>query len=81
MRLTDEFRTKVRAQLDDALLSDLGNLAALKKRLHARLEELDAKEDQYLELVCTAGWPKYKIRRSSTASRPSGSRSRANWPT
>jgi|SRR5215470_11239621 len=61
--LSEEFRTRIRSELDDALLADLGSLTALKKRLNARREELDAKEDQYLELVGVPGWPKEKLRR------------------
>ena len=34
-----------------------------------RRQELDAKEDQYLELVGTPGWPKEKIRRKLDAIR------------
>jgi site-specific DNA recombinase len=59
--LGEEFCTRVRGELDEALLGKLGGLAALKKRLKARLEVLDAKEDQYLELVGTPGWPKEKL--------------------
>jgi site-specific DNA recombinase len=65
--LTEEFRTRVRRELDDALLGKLGGLAALKKRLKARLAELETKEDQYLELVGTPGWPKEKLRRKLNA--------------
>jgi site-specific DNA recombinase len=61
--LSEGFRDRVRGELDEALLSSLGSLAALKKRLSGRLSELDAKEDQYLELVGTPGWPKDKLRR------------------
>jgi site-specific DNA recombinase len=61
--LSEDFRARVRRELDDALLGKLGGLAALKKRLKARLAELETKEDQYLELVGTPGWPKEKLRR------------------
>lgn len=60
--LSEAFRDGLRTQLDEALLGDLGSLAALKKRLAARLGELSAREDQYLELVGSPGWPKEKIR-------------------
>jgi site-specific DNA recombinase len=63
VRLTDEFREQVRRELDEAVLTDLVSLSTLKKRLNARLEELGAKEDQYLELVGSPGWPKEKLRR------------------
>jgi site-specific DNA recombinase len=63
VRLSEEFRTRVRGELDDALLGELGSVSALKKRLTARLTELDGKEDQYLDLVGSPGWPKEKLRR------------------
>jgi site-specific DNA recombinase len=63
VRLGDDFQAHVRSLLDDALLGDLGSLQALKKRLTKRLAELDTKEDHYLELVGSPGWPKEKIRR------------------
>jgi DNA invertase Pin-like site-specific DNA recombinase len=67
VRLGDDFQAQVRSLLDDALLADLGSLQALKKRLTKRLAELDTKEDRYLELVGSAGWPKDKIRRKLDA--------------
>jgi len=66
-RLSEEFSTALRAALDDVLLLELGTLDGLKKRLTARLQELDAKEDQYLELVGSPGWPKEKIRKKLDA--------------
>jgi hypothetical protein len=45
----------VQQQLDDVVLTELGGIQAMKKRLTARLEELDAKEDEYLELVGSPG--------------------------
>jgi hypothetical protein len=65
--LGDEFRERLRGELDDALLADLGSLDALKKRLTARLTEVDAKEDQYLELIGSPGWPREKIRKKLDA--------------
>src|SRR5215211_1707946 len=41
VRLSEEFRTRVRGELDDALLGELGSVSALKQRLSARLTELD----------------------------------------
>jgi site-specific DNA recombinase len=67
VRLTEEFGVRVRGELDEALLGNLGGLGTLKKRLGARLEELDAKEDGYLELVGAPGWPKEKLRRKLDA--------------
>ena len=61
VRLSEEFRAGVRAQLDDTLLTELGNIQGLQKRLKARLGELDTKEEQYLDLVGEPGWPKAKI--------------------
>lgn len=63
VRLSDQFRAEVRAQLDDTVLSELGSIDSLKKRLMARLGELDAKEEQFLDLVGEPGWPKGKIKR------------------
>jgi site-specific DNA recombinase len=63
VRLSEEFRTRIRGELDDALLGELGSVSALKKRLTARLTELDGREDQYLDLVGSPGWPKEKLRR------------------
>jgi len=63
VRLSDEFCTRVRALVDDVVLSELGSLDLLRKRLTARLKELDTKEDQYLDLVGEAGWPKAKLQR------------------
>jgi site-specific DNA recombinase len=63
VRLSEELGSRVLGELDEAVLGDLGGLAALKKRLNARRVELDAQEDQYLELVGAPGWPKEKIRR------------------
>lgn len=62
VRLGDEFRVKLRRQLDDVLLDELGSLDAVRKRLALRLEQLDTKEEQYLDLVGEAGWPKEKLR-------------------
>ena len=63
VQLDADFRERLRQLLDEALLGDLGSLDRLKKRLNARLGELGAREDEYLELVGTPGWPKEKIRR------------------
>ncbi len=69
VRLSDEFQTRIRGELDDALLGELGSVSALKKRLTARLTELDTKEDQYLDLVGSPGWPKQKLQRKLDAIR------------
>lgn len=67
VRLSDQFRAEVRAQLDDTLLTELGNILGLQKRLKARLGELDTKEEQYLDLVGELGWPKAKIQKKLAA--------------
>lgn len=79
VQLSEEFQATLRAELDDGLLSELRNINTLKKRLNARLRELEAKEDEYLELVGSAGWPKTRSDASSMGSEPSASRSRVNW--
>jgi site-specific DNA recombinase len=61
VRLTDEFQAKVRRQLDDALLPEQGHMSALNKRLGARLDELDTKEDGLLDLLDDPEWPRQKI--------------------
>ncbi len=58
-----ELSERIRSSLDTVMLDDLAGMSGLKKRLTARLAELDAKEDQYLELIGTPGWPKEKLRR------------------
>ena len=62
VRLSDQFRTDVRAQLDDTMLSELSSIDNLKKRLTARLTELDTKEERFLDLVGEPGWPKTKLK-------------------
>jgi site-specific DNA recombinase len=62
VQLSEAFRAKLRRQLDDVLLDELGSLDALRKRLKLRLEQLDAKEEQYLDLVGEPGWPREKLR-------------------
>jgi hypothetical protein len=59
VRLSEDFQARIRAELDDALLGDLGGVSALKKRLTARLAELNTKEDQYVDLVGSHG--RFKI--------------------
>src|SRR5260370_10015502 len=61
--MRDAFQCRTRAELDDALLGERGSVSAMKKRLTARLTELDTKEDQYLDLVGSPGWPKQKLQR------------------
>jgi site-specific DNA recombinase len=61
VRLSGEFITRVRQHLQDTLLSELGSLDTLKKRLNARLLELDTSETSYIRLVGKPGWPESKI--------------------
>ncbi|MGH3799922.1 MAG: hypothetical protein ACRDTD_07300 [Pseudonocardiaceae bacterium] len=63
VRLTDAFQADVRRQLDDTVLGELGSIDALKKRLTTRLNELDTKEEQYLDLIGEPGWPKAKLQK------------------
>lgn len=67
VRLSEAFCTRVRGELDDAFLGNLGGLDTLKKRLMARFEELSVREDEYLELIGSPGWPKEKLRRKLDA--------------
>ncbi len=67
VRLSEQFRADVRRQLDDTLLSELSSIDTLKKRLTARLSELDTKEEHYLDLVGEPGWPKAKLQKKLAA--------------
>jgi len=62
VRLTDVFCASVRRQLDDALLLEHSAMSGLKKRLGARLDELDTREDGLLDLVGDPDWPRAKIK-------------------
>ncbi|PKW14555.1 recombinase family protein [Saccharopolyspora spinosa] len=66
VRLTDTFQATVRHQLDDALLLEQGHMSAFKKRLGARLDELDTKEDGLLDLLDDPEWPRQKIKKKLT---------------
>lgn len=61
VQLSDEFRAEVRKHLDDSLIFELDALKGLKKRLSARLVELEGQEDRWLELVNNPKWPQAKI--------------------
>ncbi len=67
IRLSDEFSGSVRGKLADTMHSEGQNLADLQKRLKRQLKALDAKEDQYLDLVGAPGWPQEKLRRKLDA--------------
>jgi site-specific DNA recombinase len=62
VRLSDSFCASVRRQLDDALLLEHRTMSGLKKRLGARLDELDTREDGLLDLVGDPAWPRAKIK-------------------
>ena len=59
---SDEFKTAVRAKLDEAIAYDLGSTQAIRERLDARLAALDTKEDNLLDLAADGDLPKDKIR-------------------
>ena len=63
VRLRDDFQAAVRRQLDDALLLEQGHLSSLKKRMNARLDELDTKEDGFLDLLNDPDWPRAKLKK------------------
>jgi site-specific DNA recombinase len=63
VRLRDDFQAAVRRQLDDAILGEQSTMSSLKKRLSARLDELDTKEDRLLDLLDDPDWPRTKIKK------------------
>ncbi|WP_431607116.1 recombinase family protein [Protofrankia symbiont of Coriaria ruscifolia] len=62
IRLNEQFQQRLRRQLDDALIYELHTMDTLRKQLTARLEELSAKEDRFLDLIGDPGWPHNKIK-------------------
>jgi hypothetical protein len=56
----------VRNLFDDVLLTEIGSLDALRKHLQIRLQELDTKETNYVQLVGQPGWPQAKIQKELT---------------
>ena len=62
VRLSPEFQAEVRSQLDDLLKLELAGLSAVRDRLRHRLQQLDHREDQYLELLGDPDWPRAKIK-------------------
>jgi site-specific DNA recombinase len=65
----DEFKAAVSARLDEALAYDLGSTQAVRERLEARLEALDTKESNLLDLAADGDLPKEKIREKLIAIR------------
>lgn len=59
---SDEFKAAVRAQLDAALVHDLGSTQGVRDRLEGRLEALDTKESNLLDLAADGDLPKAKIK-------------------
>ena len=66
---SDEFRAAVRAKLDEALASDLGSTQAVRERLDARLDALDTKESNLLDLAADGDLSKEKIKEKLIAIR------------
>lgn len=62
MRLSGSFQSTVRRQLDQALLGEQAVMSNLKKRLGARLDELDTREDRLLDLG-DPDWPRAKLKK------------------
>jgi site-specific DNA recombinase len=63
VRLSGDFRAHLVGQLNSAMLYEQSGLNDLKKRLSARLSELDVKEDGFLDLVDDPDWPREKIKK------------------
>ncbi len=66
-RLSENFRSRLTAQFTTVMASEQGGLRSLKKRFTARLAQLDAKEDGFLDLVDDPAWPKAKIKKKLAA--------------
>ena len=69
VRLDADFHAALRRQLDELLKDELGSLSTLKKRLSARLKELDLREDHYLDLLGEPDWPQDKLKQKLVAIR------------
>ena len=61
VKLSDDFREEVAAKVDATLLDEMAVQEAQRKRVTARLRELDEQEDRYLELVGDPDWPQDKL--------------------
>jgi site-specific DNA recombinase len=66
---SEEFKCAVKAKLDDALASDLGSTRDVRERLDTRLEALDTKESNLLDLAADGDLPKDKIKEKLIAIR------------
>ncbi|GAB3428701.1 recombinase family protein [Flindersiella endophytica] len=58
---SEEFREEVRIALESGLGQDLDHSQKIRRKLQARIRELDKKEDAYLDLVGDPNWPKAKL--------------------
>lgn len=61
VKLNDDFREAIAAEVDATLLDELSVREALQRRVAARLKELDQQEDNYLELVGNPDWSQEKL--------------------
>jgi len=61
VKLSDSFREAVRAKVDGTLLDELAVQAAQQKRVTAKLKDLEAQEDRYLDLLGDPDWPQAKL--------------------
>jgi site-specific DNA recombinase len=66
---SDDFKAAVRAKLDEALAYDLGSSQGVRDRLDGRLETLDTKESNLLDLAADGELPKEKIKEKLIAIR------------
>ena len=72
VRLSENFRARVRTQLDDALKEELADLSTARQRLRDRLNQLDVQEDRYIELLGDPDWPQAKLKQNSPSSGGTG---------
>ncbi len=59
--LPEELRAKIVAGMDGALASSADTSGLLRAKIEKQLAKLGAQEDQYLDLVGDADWPREKI--------------------
>jgi len=63
VRLTADFQTHIRSELDELLKLELGSLTLARQQLTDRLQRLDRQEDRYLELLDDPAWPEAKLKK------------------
>lgn len=61
VKLTETFREAVAAKVDATLLDEVAVQAAQQKRVTAKLKDLEAQEDRYLDLLGDPDWPQAKL--------------------